>query len=46
MLILINNRDLMGQYTNTRTFDIISWITVAVMIVLTIMMVVTSFFQS
>ena len=45
MLILINNKDLMGAYVNNRTFNIISWVTVVVMIVLTMMMVVTSFFQ-
>ncbi|MGB7913226.1 MAG: Nramp family divalent metal transporter [Desulfobaccales bacterium] len=45
MLILINNKDLMGTYVNNWTFNIISWVTVAIMIVLTVMMVVTSFFQ-
>ncbi len=44
MLILINNRDLMGVYVNSWTFNIISWITVGVMIILTLMMVATSFF--
>ncbi len=45
MLILINNKDLMGAYVNNWTFNIISWVTVAIMIVLTLMMVATSFFQ-
>lgn len=45
MLILINNKDLMGAYVNNWTFNIISWVTVGIMIVLTLMMVVTSFFQ-
>jgi len=44
MLLLINNSDLMGKYVNTRTYNIISWVTVAVMIALTLMMVVTSIF--
>ena len=44
MLILINNKDLMGAYVNNWTFNIISWVTVAIMIALTLMMVVTSFF--
>ncbi|MGP8050072.1 MAG: Nramp family divalent metal transporter [Desulfobaccales bacterium] len=44
MLILINNRDLMGVYVNSWTFNIISWVTVGVMIILTLMMVATSFF--
>ncbi|MCX5893120.1 MAG: divalent metal cation transporter, partial [Deltaproteobacteria bacterium] len=38
MLSLINN--------NGRTFNIISWVTVVIMIALTLLMVVTSFFQS
>ncbi len=46
MLILINNRDLMGDYANSRTYNIISWATVAVMIALTLLMIVTSFFPS
>jgi Mn2+/Fe2+ NRAMP family transporter len=46
MLILVNNKELMGSYINTRILNIISWITVVIMIVLTLLMVVTSFFQS
>jgi NRAMP (natural resistance-associated macrophage protein)-like metal ion transporter len=42
MLMLINNRDIMGEHVNTRLFNIISWVVVIVMIILTIMMVVTS----
>jgi Mn2+/Fe2+ NRAMP family transporter len=45
MLILINNKDLMGAYVNNWTFNLISWVTVVIMIVLTLMMVVTAFFQ-
>ncbi|MCX5891357.1 MAG: divalent metal cation transporter [Deltaproteobacteria bacterium] len=46
MLMLINNKDIMGDYVNTRTYNIISWITVVIMVVLTLLMVVTAFFQS
>ncbi len=46
MLSLINNRDIMGDHVNGRTFNIISWVTVVIMIALTLLMVVTSFFQS
>lgn len=45
MLILANNKELMGDYINTRTYNIISWVTVVIMNVLTLLMVVTSFFQ-
>jgi len=43
MLILINNKDLMGDYTNSKTFNIIAWATVVIMVVLTLVLVVTSF---
>jgi NRAMP (natural resistance-associated macrophage protein)-like metal ion transporter len=46
MLLLINNEDLMGKHINTRTFNIIAWVTVVIMIVLTLLMVGTSLFQS
>ena len=46
MLSLINNKDIMGDYVNGRTFNIISWVTVVIMIALTLLMVVTSIFQS
>jgi Mn2+/Fe2+ NRAMP family transporter len=45
MLKLINNKDIMGDYVNSRTLNIISWFTVVIMIILTLLMVVTSFLQ-
>ncbi len=36
----------MGDYVNGRIFNIISWVTVVIMIALTLLMVVTSFFQA
>ncbi len=39
MLILINDRDLMGEFVNSRSFNIIAVLTVAVVIVLTLVMV-------
>jgi len=44
MLLLINNEDIMGDFTNSKTFNIIAWATVVIMIVLTLVLVVTSFF--
>jgi len=44
MLILINDRRVMGNYTNGPVFNLISWITVAVMIILSAFLVITSFF--
>jgi NRAMP (natural resistance-associated macrophage protein)-like metal ion transporter len=46
MLKIINNKDIMGEYTNSRTFNIIAWLTVIILIVLTLLMVVTSIFPN
>jgi NRAMP (natural resistance-associated macrophage protein)-like metal ion transporter len=43
MLLLINNKELMGEYINSKMFDVIAWATVVIMIVLTLTLVVTSF---
>lgn len=42
MLLLINNKSLMGQYVNSKAFNSIAWTTVIVMVVLTLALVVTS----
>src|SRR6266850_4121307 len=39
MLLLVNDRELMGAYVNSRRFNVIAWTTVTVMIVLTLVMV-------
>jgi Mn2+/Fe2+ NRAMP family transporter len=39
MLSLINRFELMGKYTNTRWFNAISWITVVVVTVLSLILV-------
>lgn len=43
MLKLINDKRLMGDYVNGRLFNMISWVTVGVLILLTGMLVITSF---
>lgn len=43
MLRLCNRKDLMGSYRNTRSFNIIAWITCVVMIVLTLLLVISTF---
>jgi Mn2+/Fe2+ NRAMP family transporter len=40
VLLLVNDKELMGGYTNSRGYNIASWITVAVMIGLTIAMLI------
>jgi len=40
MLLLTNDRELMGDYVNGRGFNIIAWITVVAMIVLTLILAV------
>jgi Mn2+/Fe2+ NRAMP family transporter len=41
VLMLVNDRELMGTHVNSRAFNVIAWLTVVVMIVLTILMVLT-----
>ena len=41
MLMLTNDRELMGEHINSRAFNVVAWATVVVMIVLTILMVLT-----
>jgi len=44
ILLLINRRDLMGEHTNTLTFNIVAWASSIIMIILTIIAVYTSIF--
>jgi NRAMP (natural resistance-associated macrophage protein)-like metal ion transporter len=39
MLLLTNDREIMGEYVNSRGYNIVAWITVGVMIALTVAMV-------
>jgi Mn2+/Fe2+ NRAMP family transporter len=41
MLLLTNDRELMGKHVNSRLFNVVAWLTVAVMIVLTLALIVT-----
>ena len=41
MLLLVNDKELMGRHVNTRGFNAIAWLTVGVMILLTLAMFVT-----
>ncbi len=40
MLLLINDKKLMGKYTNGRIFNLVAWITVVIMVVLTLLMTI------
>jgi len=40
MLMLTNDRELMGDHVNSRTFNVVAWTTVVVMIVLTLLLLV------
>jgi NRAMP (natural resistance-associated macrophage protein)-like metal ion transporter len=46
ILLLVNRRDLMGEHVNTLTFNIVAWVTAIAMIILTLVLVYTSIFQS
>src|SRR5271170_6872789 len=43
MLLLINRKDLMGEYVNPRWFNIAAWLTAAIVIVLSVMLMVGQF---
>jgi len=43
MLLLTNDRELMGEYANSRSFNVIAWTTVGVMIGLTVAMLIAQF---
>ncbi len=45
ILLLVNRRDLMGEYVNTMTFNVVAWVTAVAMIVLTLILTYTSLFQ-
>lgn len=46
MLILINDRRLMGKFVNGRVFNLLAWITVAILILLALILVTISFIPS
>ncbi|MDP3730086.1 MAG: Nramp family divalent metal transporter [Candidatus Omnitrophota bacterium] len=45
MLLLINDKRLMGQYRNSKFFNIIAWSTVVIVIALTLALTITTFFN-
>ena len=45
MLRLVNNKELMGEHVNSKRMNIITWTTVSILILLTVMLVVTSFIE-
>lgn len=44
ILLLVNRRDLMGEYVNTTTFNIVAWVTAIAVIVLTLVLLVATLF--
>jgi Mn2+/Fe2+ NRAMP family transporter len=42
MLILINKKELMGEYTNTRVFNAVAWATTVIVIVLSLALMLAS----
>lgn len=46
ILLLINRRDLMGDYVNSTVFNIVAWVTAIAMIILTLVLVYTGIFQA
>jgi NRAMP (natural resistance-associated macrophage protein)-like metal ion transporter len=46
ILLLVNRRDLMGEYVNTTTFNVVAWVTAIAMIVLTLVLSYTAIFPA
>jgi NRAMP (natural resistance-associated macrophage protein)-like metal ion transporter len=46
ILLLVNRRDLMGEYVNTLTFNVIAWVTAIAMILLTLVLSYTAIFPA
>lgn len=46
MLKLINNKDVMGSYTNSGGYNVIAWGTTVIMVSLTLLLVITSLFPN
>ena len=46
MLLLVNRRDLMGDHVNTPTFNVVAWVTVIAVILLTLVLVYVTLFHS
>jgi Mn2+/Fe2+ NRAMP family transporter len=44
MMLLINKTKLMGEYTNSRFYNVISWGTIAALVMLTVTLIITSIF--
>jgi NRAMP (natural resistance-associated macrophage protein)-like metal ion transporter len=42
MILLVNNRRIMGQYVNSYFYNVIAWFTVAALIILTVILIVAS----
>jgi NRAMP (natural resistance-associated macrophage protein)-like metal ion transporter len=46
MLLLANRRDLLGEHVNSRTFNVVAWVTAIAMIALTLVLVYTAIFPT
>jgi NRAMP (natural resistance-associated macrophage protein)-like metal ion transporter len=46
MLKIINNKDVMGEYTNSRWYNLIVWLTVIALVAFSIIILVTSIFPN
>ncbi|MDA8100153.1 MAG: divalent metal cation transporter [Nitrospiraceae bacterium] len=42
MLRMVNDKEVMGEYVNSKRMNVVSWITVAILILLTLLLLVTS----
>jgi Mn2+/Fe2+ NRAMP family transporter len=46
MILLVNNKEIMGKFTNKKWNNIIGWFTIVILVVLSLILVILSIFQS
>jgi Mn2+/Fe2+ NRAMP family transporter len=44
MMLIINNKEIMGKHTNKKVMNVVGWATIGVLVALSVIMVVTSIF--
>jgi Mn2+/Fe2+ NRAMP family transporter len=46
ILLLINDRRIMGKHVNSPAFNVLAWLTVVILTILALILIVTTFFPS
>lgn len=46
MILMVNKKELMGEYVNNKAQNLVGWLTIAILIILTIILLISSFMPS